>query len=238
MPQQFLGERQRVALVQFDIEYDANQTSIMSLISAPEVKRSQVRSASDAQALTTEGLTPAEALAAESVAAEALIAEARAHARRRRLKIAVALVVLAAAAVAALLIGRATIGAHRVAQARPRPAAPAAGTGIVTGHLAACFGIPPTNGRRITPGTVVALRGHITWKPTEPGTWMIVYPKGPVAASQHISDNYDQTFRFALPPGHYVLAGRYDHWSGYGTFREVTVTAGANLRVDLPNLCM
>jgi len=53
-----------------------------------------------------------------------------------------------------------------------------------------------------------------------------------------ISDNYDQTFRFALPPGHYVLAGQYDHGSGADTFREVTVTAGANLRVDLPNLCI
>jgi hypothetical protein len=193
----------------------------MSLIPVSEVEPPQAHSVPVAHDLT----------------AEALIAEARAHARRRRLKIAVALAVLAAAAVAAVLIGRATTGSHRVAQARPRPAAPAAGTGIVTGHLAACFGIPPTNGRRITPGTVVALRGHITWKPTEPGTWMIVYPKGPAVASQHISDNYDQTFRFALPPGHYVLAGQYDPGSGYATFREVTVTAGANLRVDLPNLC-
>ena len=203
----------------------------MSLIPASEVKRSQARSATDAQALTTE------ALAAEPVAAEALIAEARAHARRRRLKIAVALAVLGAAAVAAMLIGRAAMGSHGAAYPRPRPAAPATGTGIVTGHLAACFGIPPTHGRRITPGTVVALRGHITWKPTAPGTWMIVYPKGPAVASGHISDNYDQTFRFALPPGHYVLAGQYDHGSGYDTFREVTVTAGASLRVDLPNVC-
>lgn len=193
----------------------------MSLIRESEVEPSQAHSAADAHDPT----------------AEALIAEARAHARRRRLKIAVALAVLAAAAVAAVLIGRATTGAHRVAQAHPRPAAPAAGTGIVTGHLAACFGILPRNGHPIAPGTVVALRGQISWKPTAPGTWMIVYPKGPAVASQHISDNYDQTFRFALPPGHYVLAGRYDHGSGYGTFREVTVTAGANLRVDLPNLC-
>jgi hypothetical protein len=198
----------------------------MSLIAAPEVKRPRARSATDPQAVP-----------AGTLAAEALIAEARAHARRRRLKIAVALAVLAAAALAAVLIGRATLGSDRVAHARPRPAAPAAATGIVTGHLAACFGIPLANGRRITPGTVVALRGHITWKPTAPGTWMIVYPNGPAVASQHISDNYDQTFRFALPPGYYVLAGRYDRGSGYDTSREVTVTAGAALRVDLPNVC-
>jgi hypothetical protein len=203
----------------------------MSLIPPPEVKRSRARSMNDMQAV------PGEARAAEPGAAEALIAEARAHARRRRLKVAVALAVLAAAALAAVLIGRATLGSARVAHARPRLAAPAAATGIVTGHLAACFGIPPANGRRVTPGTVVALRGHITWKPTAPGTWMIVYPKGPAVASQHISDNYDQTFRFALPPGHYVLAGRYDPGPGYDTSREVTVIAGATLRVDLPSLC-
>jgi len=204
----------------------------MSLVPPPEVKRSRARSANDMQTV------PGEARAAEPGAAEALIAEARAHARRRRrLKVAVALAVLAAAALAAVLIGRATPGSDRAAQARPRAAAPAAATGIVTGHLPACFGIPPANGRRVTPGTVVAVRGHITWKPTAPGTWMIVYPKGPAVASQHISDNYDQTFRFALPPGHYVLAGRYDPGPGYDTSREVTVTAGATLRVDLPSLC-
>src|SRR5579862_4391035 len=125
----------------------------MSLIPAAEVKRSQAPSATGAQALT-----------AEALAAAALIAEARAHARRRRLKIAAALAILAAV-VAAVLIGRVTIGPHRAAQARPRPAALAAGTGIVTGHLAACFGVAPMNGRHITAGTVVALRGRITWEP-------------------------------------------------------------------------
>jgi hypothetical protein len=170
--------------------------------------------------------------------AQALIAEAREHARHRRRKTVVILAALAIIAVAAVLTGRAIIGSHGSAQTRPRPAGAAAGAGIVTGHLAACFGIAPTNGRRITPGTVVALRGQITWKPTAPGTWMLVYPKGPAVASQHISNNYDQTFRFALPPGHYVITGRYGNGPGsVTTFREVTVTAGANLRVDLPNVC-
>ena len=172
------------------------------------------------------------------VDAQALIAEARERARHRRRKAAVALAALAIIAVAAVLTGRAIIGSHGSAQTRPRPAGAAAGAGIVTGHLAACFGIAPTNGRRTTPGTVVALRGQITWKPTAPGTWMLVYPKGPAVASQHISNNYDQTFRFALLPGHYVIAGRYGDGPGSATtFREVTVTAGANLRVDLPNSC-
>ena len=172
--------------------------------------------------------------------AQALIAEARAHARRRRLKLAVALVLLAGVAAAAVLIGRAVSGTAAGAAARPRPAVLAAGTGVVTGHLAACFAMVPLTGPLpVTPGTVAALRGRMTEKPIGPGTWRFVFPTGPAAASEHISDNYDQTFRFALPPGHYVIAGRYDHDPPgyYGTFREVTVTAGATIRVDLPNLC-
>ena len=170
--------------------------------------------------------------------AQALIAEARAHARRRRLKVAAALVVLAISAAVAVLIGRPVSGAHAAAPVRPRPAWPAAGTGIVTGQLSACFGLLPQNGPLpVTPGTVVVLRGVLTWKPDGPGTWRLVYPPGPAVASEHISDNYDQTFRFALSPGHYVLAGRYGSGPGFVTFRQVTVTVGAAIRVDLPNVC-
>jgi hypothetical protein len=50
----------------------------------------------------------------------------------------------------------------------------------------------------------------------------------------------NRTFRFALQPGQYVIAGHYDldQGRGYYTFKEVTVTAGGVLRVDLPNSCM
>jgi hypothetical protein len=175
---------------------------------------------------------------AERSRPEALIAEARAHARRRRLKLAVALVLLVGLAAAAVLIGRVVSGTR--ATARPRQAVLAAGTGTVTGHLAACFGILPRTGALpVTPGTVVALRGRMTEKRAGPDSWIYMFPKGPAAASEHISDNYDQTFRFALAPGHYVIAGRYDYDPPgyYGTFSQVTVTAGATIRVDLPNLC-
>ena len=56
-------------------------------------------------------------------------------------------------------------------------------------------------------------------------------------ASEHISNNYNQTFRFALPPGHYVIAGRYDRSRFYGPSTEVTVTVGATIRVNLPDVC-
>jgi hypothetical protein len=204
-------ERQRIAPVQFDIQHDANQTSIMSLITLPESGPSRP----DAQAL---------------------IAEARAHARRRRRKAAAALILLAAMVATGVLIGRAAADSHAAAPARPRPARLAARTGIVTGHLAACFAIP-TRPLPVTPGTVVALRGRVTDKPAGPGSWTFVFPKGPAVASEHISNNYDQTFRFELPPGHYVIAGRYDRSRSYGPFSEVTVTTGATIRVELPDVC-
>jgi hypothetical protein len=103
-------------------------------------------------------------------------------------------------------------------------------------HLAACFAIPTTP-PPVTPGTVVALRGRVTEKPIGPGSWRLVFPKGPAVVSEHISNNYDQTFRLALPPGHYVIAGRYDQSSFYGPFSEVTVTVGATIRVNLPDVC-
>jgi hypothetical protein len=169
--------------------------------------------------------------------ARALIEEARAHARRRRLKLAAALAVAVVLAVAGMLIARAVTGTRAVVQARPHAGA-AAVTGIVTGHLAACYGVwMPNQPPPVTPGTVVVLRGILTWKQVGPGTWQIVYPKGPVVAEEHISNNYNQTFRFALPPGHYVLAGRYDEGTGFYTSSEVTVTAGRAVREDLRNVC-
>lgn len=185
--------------------------------------------------------SPTEDMATEDVAAEALITEARAHARRRRLKIAVTVVVLAVSAATAMLIGRAAIGSHGTARTHPRQVIPVAATGFVTGHLAACFGIPPKDPvQAITPGTVIAFRGRVTWKQVAPGIWRAEFPKGPVVASQHISNNQDQAFRLALSPGHYVIAGHYDENPAgiYAPFTEVTVTTGATVRVDLPNPCM
>ena len=169
---------------------------------------------------------------------QALIAEARAHARRRRLKVAAALVLLAVMTAAGLLIGRAGTSTRAAAPAGAGPILPVPGAGIVTGHLSACFGIDPLNGPPpVTPGTVFVLRGKLTLKPDGPGTWRLVFPKGPAVASEYISNNSDPTFRFTLAPGQYVLAGRYGAGPGYAASRQVTVTAGTVIRVDLPNVC-
>ena len=58
----------------------------------------------------------------------------------------------------------------------------------------------------LSPGRGRRPAGKIAWKPDGQAASHVVFPNGPAVASEHISDNYDQTFRFALPPGHYVLA--------------------------------
>jgi hypothetical protein len=177
-------------------------------------------------------------------AEQALIAEARARARRRRQKIALAVTAAAAALSAAGVLITLTVPGkpHKIDAITPS-AGPAIQTGTVTGHLTACYGaVPPgTRSPVTTPGTVTAVRGTVSLRPMGPGTWRSVLPTGPVVAQAHISDNYHQVFRFALPPGTYVLLGRYDDAS-YApgtatTFTQVSVIAGKTLHADLISAC-
>jgi len=172
--------------------------------------------------------------AEEAAEAQALIAEARAHARRRRRRVALAVPVAAG-----FLVARTAPGTGRAGVPHPRAARPASPTGVVTGHLAACAGLP--FGHPVTPGTVTVLRGKESWKPLGHGSYQLILPATAVARA-YISDNYRQTFRFVLPPGRYIITGRYRTKSpgttGALTFRDVTVTAGRVIRADLPNSCM
>jgi hypothetical protein len=192
------------------------------------------------QAMAAEQATAAEqAMAAE----RALIAEARARARRRRQKIALALTAAAAALSAAGVRVALTVPGqpHRIDAIAP--SVPAIRTGTIVGHLDACSGLPVLPGWSppVTPGTVTAIRGTVSWKPIGPGTWREILPTGPVVARAHISNNYHQVFRFALSPGRYVLIGRYDKVSypggTFGTDTEVSVIAGKTVGADLPNDC-
>jgi hypothetical protein len=88
----------------------------------------------------------------------------------------------------------------------------------------------------VTPGTVTAVRGTVNnWQRP-------VLPSGPVVARAHIGNNYHQLFRFALPPGTYVLIGDYDGASyppavKVRTVIQVSVIAGKTLHADLPDIC-
>jgi hypothetical protein len=168
---------------------------------------------------------------------QVLIAEARAHACRRRRRVTLAVIIVLVTALAGVLIARVAAGTRHVAQARSRAGLLVTRSGIVTGQLPACFGMPPAKGTApVDPGTVVVLRGSITTRPDGPGISQLLLPKGPVLAHQYISNNYRQVFRFELPPGHYVLAGSYGG-PGYSAFRDATVTAGKVIVVDLPAAC-
>jgi hypothetical protein len=54
--------------------------------------------------------------------------------------------------------------------------------------------------------------------------------------SEYISNNYRQTFRFALPPGQYVLEGRYACGNGISSW-PISVTAGKSSTRTCPNEC-
>ena len=194
-----------------------------------------LRSPADAQA------TCWEALSWEALTAEALIAEARARARRRRRR--VALVVIAAAVVAAagVLITHSAWSTSHATRTHPHVVPLTARTGVVTGHLEACSGLPigagpfANDAPPVTPGTVTVLRGKESWKPVGPGESWLELP-ATVVAREYISNNYHQTFRFVLPARQYVLVGRYTH-SNVSIPWPMTVAVGKVLRQDVPNLC-
>jgi hypothetical protein len=164
--------------------------------------------------------------------AQALIEEARVHARRRRRKTALAVIIVAAA------IGGGLAGADALSGSRPaargsssRPTPPTAHTGGVTGYIDPCEGI--NAGLPYAAGTVIALRGQETWKPTGGGTYRLQLP-AIVAARQHVGEN--QKFYLDLAPGQYVLVARYDRDNAM-TFLDVPITAGRVLHRNLPDLC-
>lgn len=120
-----------------------------------------------------------------------------------------------------------------------RPATLTAHTGGVTGYIDPCQGIGIDIGLPYAAGTVTALRGRETWKLVRSEsnrtyqTYRMVLPTA-VAARQHVGEN--QKFSFDLPPGRYVLVGRYDR-GNFETFLDVTIAAGTVLHRDLPDLC-
>lgn len=88
-------------------------------------------------------------------------------------------------------------------------------------------------------GTVAVFRGHVTWKPTEPGNWVAVLPTARVA-EQRVATN--ATYRFVLDPGSYVLqahyaGARFASADAIVPFIAVTVRGGAVVPVSIPNEC-
>ena len=113
--------------------------------------------------------------------------------------------------------------------------AAAPSTGTLTGGIDPCEGIPIPGGPKYAAGTVVVLRGTVTWRTTGPGTSALVLPTQVVASE---SVKVDQTYSFRLPPGSYVLVAHFPPPSNVTPFVSVTVTAGTSQSANIPNMCI
>ena len=113
----------------------------------------------------------------------------------------------------------------------PRPP-----TGVVYGNLDTCIAIPGPGTPQYSPGTVsaypaAAYRGS----PTAGGT---VYSLSPRERSASMQVTPEHGFSFTLPPGQYVLTGRYRSQAHGMSILHVTVRAGARLHADIPDECI
>jgi hypothetical protein len=110
------------------------------------------------------------------------------------------------------------------------PAATAGPTGEVTGRIIRCSGLGPIYGQSpFTGGTVVALKGTITYQPIYPAGNQDVFPTE-VAARETVQPGKE--FHFTLPPGSYVL-----RLSNGLSWVQIEIHAGEIIRQDMPNLC-
>ena len=101
------------------------------------------------------------------------------------------------------------------------------GKGVITGGIIPCEGIPIPSGPRYAAGTVTVFKGHIASTGVLPTT---------AVAQESVAVN--ATYRFVLDPGQYVLQAQFPPPANVLPFASVTLRAGDNLGVDIPNMCM
>ncbi len=105
---------------------------------------------------------------------------------------------------------------------------------VVSGGIRPCDALGSAGLPHYASGTVTVLGGQVTWR-SSPGTAdsVAVLPTTEVAEA---SVPPNGTYRFDLAPGRYVLeAGPR---GSYGPFATVTLNAGDDLLVDIPNECI
>jgi hypothetical protein len=132
----------------------------------------------------------------------------------------------------------------RPAQATPSASLPA-GLGVVVGQISPCYGMDlrglPTQPPAHPAGTVVVLRGTVTWVPTGAGGVTLHLPTETVT-SESIPGGGQ--YRFILPPGPYVIfvpsPGVYvatpgGQMTAVGPYTIVSVVAGQTINTqDVP----
>jgi len=104
-------------------------------------------------------------------------------------------------------------------------------TGTVTGGITPCSGILVPSGPHYAAGTVTVLKGQIV----AGSAGRLVIPTT-VVARQSVTTN--AMYRFVLEPGPYVLQAQFSPPSNILPFARVTVHAGDDLHVDIPNMCI
>jgi hypothetical protein len=109
------------------------------------------------------------------------------------------------------------------------------GVAVVTGGIIPCAGIPDPNGPYYAAGTVTVLGGQVTWQNNGQGYLADVLPTR-VVARERVAMN--GTYLFVLEPGQYVLEAQFPPPSNVLPYTVVTVSAGDNLSVDIPNMCL
>lgn len=117
------------------------------------------------------------------------------------------------------------------------PADAKVGRVVVTGGIRPCSGLPPRMGRglpRYAAGTVLVLRGRLAWRKDRRGIRTLILPHH-VVARETVKVNH--LYRFALPPGSYVLTARLPH-ADERPFVQIRVKEGVDIHADIPNMCM
>ncbi|HZU13931.1 MAG TPA: hypothetical protein VFB58_13905 [Chloroflexota bacterium] len=106
--------------------------------------------------------------------------------------------------------------------------------GTVVGGIEPCEGPPIRHGPRYAAGTVTVLAGRASWIHRRHQGRRWTFPHR-VVATTRVRRN--QTYRFILPPGHYVLQGRYSPPGNIEPFTQVTVKAGHTVHANIPDIC-
>jgi hypothetical protein len=133
-----------------------------------------------------------------------------------------------AALIAVVIMAATACGTH--GESNPPQQQP---IGTLVGHIDTCAGmigpgVPPYTG-----GTVVVLRG-VVHAPKANRNGRPTLPTDAVGRQTVASGG---EFRFALPPGPYVLDLPHYIGSNFGTYWSVVVRAGTTVRSDIPSAC-
>lgn len=106
--------------------------------------------------------------------------------------------------------------------------------GAVSGGIRPCDALGRTDLPHYTAGTVTVLKGQVTWRSSQGTQSLVEVLPTAVVAQESIPVN--GMYRFDLEPGRYVLEAAPP--GADGPYASVTVSAGDDLLVDIPNDCI